>query len=136
MTHETIGSRWSLTPSVDTTVSENNPTSTAALKDFVNSNRSGSSSVSLASEAFTCIFRSMSPSAIRLKKQKSCLSHIVLRKCLNNILDFRSCTRTVDSGAGTNIMALTGLIDLEKSTAYCRSQQQHHGVTVIDDRQQ
>jgi REP element-mobilizing transposase RayT len=30
----------------------------------------------------------------------------------------------------------TGLIDLEKSTAYCRSQQQRHGVTVIDDRQQ
>jgi hypothetical protein len=30
----------------------------------------------------------------------------------------------------------TGLIDLEKSTAYCRSQQQHHGVKVIDDRQQ
>ena len=30
----------------------------------------------------------------------------------------------------------TGLIDLEKSTAYCRSQQQRHSVTVIDDRQQ
>ena len=30
----------------------------------------------------------------------------------------------------------TGLIDLEKSTAYCRSQLQHHGVTVVDDRQQ
>ena len=30
----------------------------------------------------------------------------------------------------------TGFIDLEKSTAYCRSQQQHHGVKVIDDRQQ
>jgi REP element-mobilizing transposase RayT len=30
----------------------------------------------------------------------------------------------------------TGLIDLDKSSAYCRSQQQHHGVTVIDDRQQ
>ena len=28
----------------------------------------------------------------------------------------------------------TGLIDLEKSTAYCRNQQQRHGVTVIDDR--
>jgi len=30
----------------------------------------------------------------------------------------------------------TGLIDLEKSIAYCRSQQQRHGVIVIDDRQQ
>ena len=30
----------------------------------------------------------------------------------------------------------TGLIDLEKSTAYCRSQMERHGVTVIDDRQQ
>ena len=30
----------------------------------------------------------------------------------------------------------TGLIDLEKSIAYCRSQQQHHGVTVLDDCQQ
>jgi len=30
----------------------------------------------------------------------------------------------------------TGLIDLEKSTAYCRSQMQRHGVTVVDDRQQ
>jgi REP element-mobilizing transposase RayT len=30
----------------------------------------------------------------------------------------------------------TGLIDLEKSTAYCRSQQQRHGVVVLDDRQQ
>ena len=30
----------------------------------------------------------------------------------------------------------TGIIDLEKSTAYCRSQMQRHGVTVIDDRQQ
>ncbi len=30
----------------------------------------------------------------------------------------------------------TGLIDLEKSTAYCRSHHQRHGVTVIDDRQQ
>jgi REP element-mobilizing transposase RayT len=30
----------------------------------------------------------------------------------------------------------TGLIDLEKSTAYCRSQQQRHGVVVFDDRQQ
>jgi len=30
----------------------------------------------------------------------------------------------------------TGLIDLEKSTAYCRSQQQRHGVTVVDDCQQ
>ena len=30
----------------------------------------------------------------------------------------------------------TGMIDLEKSTAYCRSQQQRHGVTVVDDRQQ
>lgn len=30
----------------------------------------------------------------------------------------------------------TGLIDLEKSTAYCRSQQQRHDVTVVDDRQQ
>jgi len=28
------------------------------------------------------------------------------------------------------------MIDLEKSTLYCRSQQQRHGVTVIDDRQQ
>ena len=28
----------------------------------------------------------------------------------------------------------TGLIDLEKSIAYCRSQQRHHGVTVVDDR--
>jgi REP element-mobilizing transposase RayT len=30
----------------------------------------------------------------------------------------------------------TGLIDLEKSIAYCQSQQQRHGITVIDDRQQ
>ena len=30
----------------------------------------------------------------------------------------------------------TGLIDLEKSTAYCRSQMQRHGVSVVDDRQQ
>jgi hypothetical protein len=30
----------------------------------------------------------------------------------------------------------TGLIDLEKSTAYCRSPQQRHVVMVIDDRQQ
>jgi REP element-mobilizing transposase RayT len=30
----------------------------------------------------------------------------------------------------------TGLIDLEKSIAYCRSQQQRHGVIVVDDRQQ
>ena len=30
----------------------------------------------------------------------------------------------------------TGMIDLEKSTAYCRSQQQRHGVIVVDDRQQ
>ncbi len=30
----------------------------------------------------------------------------------------------------------TGLIDLEKLTAYCRSQMQCHGVTVVDDRQQ
>ena len=30
----------------------------------------------------------------------------------------------------------TGLIDLQKSTNYCRSQQTRHGVTVIDDRQQ
>ena len=29
----------------------------------------------------------------------------------------------------------TGLIDLDKSSAYCRNQQQHHGVAVIDDRQ-
>jgi REP element-mobilizing transposase RayT len=30
----------------------------------------------------------------------------------------------------------TGLIDLEKSIAYCQSQQQRHGVIVVDDRQQ
>jgi len=30
----------------------------------------------------------------------------------------------------------TGLTDLEKSIAYCRSQQQRHGVIVIDGRQQ
>ncbi len=30
----------------------------------------------------------------------------------------------------------TGLIDLGKSIAYCRSQQRRHGVTVVDDRQQ
>jgi len=30
----------------------------------------------------------------------------------------------------------TGMIDLEKSTAYCRSQRQRHGITVVDDRQQ
>ena len=30
----------------------------------------------------------------------------------------------------------TGLIDLERSTVYCRSQQQRHGVIVVDDRQQ
>ena len=30
----------------------------------------------------------------------------------------------------------TGLIDLEKSIIYCRSQQQRHGITVVDDRQQ
>ena len=30
----------------------------------------------------------------------------------------------------------TGLIDLEKSIIYCRSQQQRHGIHVIDDRQQ
>jgi REP element-mobilizing transposase RayT len=30
----------------------------------------------------------------------------------------------------------TGLIDLDKSIAYCRSQQQRHGVIVVDDRQQ
>ena len=30
----------------------------------------------------------------------------------------------------------TGLIDLEKSIIYCRSQQQRHGVHVVDDRQQ
>ena len=29
----------------------------------------------------------------------------------------------------------TGLIDLEKSTAYCHSQQKHHNVKVKDDRQ-
>jgi hypothetical protein len=28
------------------------------------------------------------------------------------------------------------LIDLEKSTDYCRSQRQRHGVIVVDDRQQ
>jgi len=28
------------------------------------------------------------------------------------------------------------MIDLEKSTAYCRSQRQRHGITVVDDRQQ
>jgi hypothetical protein len=30
----------------------------------------------------------------------------------------------------------TGLIDLEKSIVYCRSQQQRHGINVVDDRQQ
>ena len=30
----------------------------------------------------------------------------------------------------------TGLIDLDKSIAYCRSQQQRHSVIVVDDRQQ
>ncbi|MEM4257920.1 MAG: transposase [Candidatus Thermoplasmatota archaeon] len=30
----------------------------------------------------------------------------------------------------------TGLIDLEKSINYCRSQQQRHGVHIFDDRQQ
>jgi hypothetical protein len=60
----------------------------------------------------------------------------VLRKCLNNILNFGSGTRTVDFGAGYEHHESTGRIDLEKSTAYCRSQQQRHGVTVIDDRQQ
>jgi len=30
----------------------------------------------------------------------------------------------------------TGMIDLGKSIAYCCSQQQRHGVTVVDDRQQ
>jgi len=30
----------------------------------------------------------------------------------------------------------TGLIDLEKSIIYCRSQQQQHGIKVVDDRQQ
>ncbi len=30
----------------------------------------------------------------------------------------------------------TGLIDLEKSIVYCRSQQRRHGVTVVDDCQQ
>jgi hypothetical protein len=30
----------------------------------------------------------------------------------------------------------TGLIDLEKSIIYCRNQQQRHGITVVDDRQQ
>ena len=30
----------------------------------------------------------------------------------------------------------TGMIDLKKSTAYCRSQSQRHGVVVVDDRQQ
>ncbi|MBN2066703.1 MAG: transposase [Candidatus Thermoplasmatota archaeon] len=30
----------------------------------------------------------------------------------------------------------TGLIDLERSIAYCRGQQQHHGITVVDDCQQ
>jgi REP element-mobilizing transposase RayT len=29
----------------------------------------------------------------------------------------------------------TGMIDLEKSIAYCRSQQQRHGVTVVNDCQ-
>jgi len=30
----------------------------------------------------------------------------------------------------------TGIKNLEHSIAYCRDQQRHHGVTVIDDRQQ
>jgi len=30
----------------------------------------------------------------------------------------------------------TGLKNLDESTTYCRDQQRHHGVTVIDDRQQ
>ena len=30
----------------------------------------------------------------------------------------------------------TGRIDLDESTDYCRSQQNRHGVKVIDDRQQ
>ena len=30
----------------------------------------------------------------------------------------------------------TGMIDLEKSIAYCQSQQQRHGVTVVNDCQQ
>jgi len=30
----------------------------------------------------------------------------------------------------------TGMIDLEKSIAYCRSQQQRHEVIVVDDQQQ
>jgi len=28
------------------------------------------------------------------------------------------------------------LIDLDKSIAYCQNQQQRHGVTIVDDRQQ
>jgi len=30
----------------------------------------------------------------------------------------------------------TGLKNLDESITYCRNQQIHHGVTVIDDRQQ
>ena len=30
----------------------------------------------------------------------------------------------------------TGMIDLERSIAYCRSQQQRHSIFVVDDRQQ
>jgi len=36
--------------------------------------------------------------------------------------------------SGYELHESTRLIDLEKSIAYCRSQQQRHGINVVDDR--
>jgi hypothetical protein len=49
---------------------------------------------------------------------------------------FRKCYPRGGFWSGYEHYESTGLTNLEESSVYLRDQQQHHNVTVIDDRQQ
>ena len=136
MTHGTIGWPWCLKPSVITIVFRSNHILTPALMHFEISNGLDLNFVILDSEEVMFTFLWTSQKSTRLRKAENMLKSHSAKMMFEMHPGFRKRYPRSGFWSGYEHHESTGLIDLDKSIAYCCSQQQRHGVIVIDDRQQ
>jgi len=76
------------------------------------------------------------PKKYSLQTAEIMLKSYSSRKMFENHPGFRKRYPRGSFWSGYEHHESTGFIDLEKSIIYCRSQQQRHGIRVVDDRQQ
>ena len=94
----------------------------------------GLNSANSASLKIMFISKSTSQSGTPSKMLRSCSSPIVPRKMFEAHPGFRKRYPRGGFWSGYEHYESTGLTNLEESSVYLRDQQQHHNVTVIDDR--